>query len=50
MHLFFFGIGKTWSLAEPDGSGGPYRLLSIAIFVTFVFGMIFLGISVIRTL
>lgn len=50
VHLYFFGINKAW-VAEPDVSPRwSYRLLSTLIFVTFVLGMIFLGISVIRTL
>jgi hypothetical protein len=51
VHLFFFGISKAWSAAEPDMNGSrSYRLLSTVIFATFALGMIFLGLSVIRTL
>jgi hypothetical protein len=51
VHLFFFGISKAWSVAGPDVNGArSFRLLSTLIFATFVLGMIFLGISVIRTL
>lgn len=54
IHLFFFGIRKSWTVVESAVSGdakqGSYALLSTLIVVTFVLGMIFLGISVIRTL
>jgi hypothetical protein len=49
MHLFFFGIRKTWTAVGPE-MGRGYALVSVLIFVTFVLGMIFLGISLIKTL
>jgi hypothetical protein len=53
VHLFFFGIIKM-TVVESEVSGRAkqrsYALLGTLIVVTFVLGMIFLGISVIRTL
>ena len=56
MHLFFFGIIRPWGekptpVASPGESlTKPYVTISALIFLTFLGGMLFLGISVIRTL
>lgn len=49
IHLFYFGIRKTWTAVEPEMKGG-YGLVSFLIFAAFILGMLFLGISLIRTL
>lgn len=56
IHLFFFGIIRPWRekptpVAIPGESlTKPYIIMSGLVFLTFLGGMFFLGISVIRTL
>lgn len=51
MHLFFFGIRNTLGENQTSGEANSWHTpLSTLIFLTFVLGMFFLTISVIRTL